>query len=61
MTVGNESAPAGDARSRKGASDEHVVAEVLRQLKGLRYGSITLVVQDGAVIQIDRTEKVRLR
>lgn len=28
-------------------------------LKGLRYGNITIIVQDGKVIQIDKTEKHR--
>jgi hypothetical protein len=30
-------------------------------LRGLRYGSISIVVQDGVVVQIERTEKRRLR
>lgn len=30
-------------------------------LRGLRYGSVTIVVQDGVVVQIDRTEKHRVR
>lgn len=30
-------------------------------LRGLRYGAVTIIVQDGVVIQIDRTEKRRLR
>ena len=29
-------------------------------LKGIRYGTLTLVVQDGKVIQIDKNEKIRL-
>ena len=29
-------------------------------LRGLRFGTVTLIVQDGVVIQIDRTEKRRL-
>jgi hypothetical protein len=29
-------------------------------LKGLQYGTVTVVVQDGVVVQIDRTEKIRL-
>lgn len=30
-------------------------------LKDIRYGTVSLVVQDGKVIQIDRSEKVRLK
>ena len=29
-------------------------------LRGLRYGTVTAVVQDGVVIQVERTEKIRL-
>ena len=29
-------------------------------LRGLRFGSVTAVVQDGVIVQVDRTEKVRL-
>ena len=30
-------------------------------LRAIRFGTITLVVQDGHVIQIDRNEKIRLK
>lgn len=37
-------------------------AEALeKMLKDMKYGSITLIIQDGKVIQIDKTEKVRFR
>jgi hypothetical protein len=37
------------------------VMEELRQvLTGIEHGSVTLIVQDGRVIQIDATRKVRL-
>ena len=29
-------------------------------LRGLRYGTVTVVVQDGVVVQVERTEKFRL-
>jgi hypothetical protein len=29
-------------------------------MKTVRYGSVTLIIQDGIVIQIDRNEKLRL-
>ena len=29
-------------------------------LRGLRYGTVTAVVQDGVVVQVERTEKFRL-
>ena len=29
-------------------------------LRGLRYGTVTAIVQDGVVVQVERTEKFRL-
>ncbi|HLQ44813.1 MAG TPA: YezD family protein [Planctomycetaceae bacterium] len=37
-----------------------VVSNILDALRGLRFGSIVVTVQDGVVVQIDRTEKRRL-
>jgi hypothetical protein len=34
---------------------------VREALRGMQYGTVTLIVQDGLVIQVDRTEKKRLR
>jgi hypothetical protein len=41
-------------------SDEEL-REISASLRGLRYGSVNIVVQDGVIIQIDRVEKRRLR
>ncbi len=40
--------------------EQAVLREVLRALRQLRYGSITIIVHDCRVVQIDRTEKTRL-
>ena len=29
-------------------------------LRGLRYGTVTAVVQDGVIVQVERTEKIRV-
>jgi hypothetical protein len=34
---------------------------IAEALKGLQYGQLTVLVQDGVVIQIERTEKRRLK
>lgn len=47
---------------RDGFSLDHEALEAIRQaLRGLRFGQIVLVVQDGVVVQVDRTERRRLR
>lgn len=40
--------------------EELAIEQVRKALKGLRFGTLTLVVQDGVVIQIDRTSKTRI-
>ena len=53
-------------KSRRGRSDlkssewEAVVEHLEKMLETVKFGSITLVVQDGKVIQIEKNEKVRL-
>jgi len=36
------------------------LSKVREALDGLRFGTVTVVVQDGVVVQVERTEKVRL-
>ncbi len=43
-----------------GAVNDRVLREVRRVLGTLRYGSVTLIVQDGRVVQVETTSKVRL-
>ncbi|MCW5627186.1 MAG: YezD family protein [Burkholderiales bacterium] len=40
--------------------DPDVMRELSRQLRGLRFGSVEIIVHDGAITQIERREKVRL-
>ena len=37
-----------------------VEAEIMRAVRGLRFGSVEIVVHEGNVVQIVRTERVRL-
>ncbi|WP_313885205.1 YezD family protein [Clostridium sp. DJ247] len=46
-------------KTHKGISEENL-NKLLEMLKIVKYGSITLVIQDGMVVQIERNEKVRL-
>ena len=39
---------------------DSALAQVRHALSGLRYGQIAITVQDGVVIQIERTERIRL-
>lgn len=38
----------------------HVHKKILQAIKNIKYGSVTIVVQDAHIIQIDTNEKIRL-
>lgn len=40
---------------------QEIYQQIERMLEKLQFGSITLVVQDGKVVQIEKNEKVRLQ
>ena len=43
------------------AEDIGIVLDQIQQaLRGLRFGEVTVIVQDGVVVQVERTDKVRL-
>ena len=48
---------AADAEDRDGA---RALQPILDALRGLRFGSVTVVVQDGVIVQVERIEKRRL-
>ena len=49
-----------NSQTDKPTPQDAVVDSILDALRGLRFGSIVVTVQDGVVVQIDRTEKRRL-
>ncbi len=49
-----------EAHHRAPQSHNRVVLERIDDaLRGLRFGTVTVIVQDGVVVQVDRTEKLR--
>jgi hypothetical protein len=51
-------APSGVNRD---AAQDSALEHIRDALRGLRFGLVSIVVQDGVVIQIERTERKRLR
>ena len=43
-----------------GSSDQKWLDLVVQNVKSLRYGVVEIIVHDGRVIQIEKTERVRL-
>ena len=46
---------------RHGGNHTHALERIHEALQELRFGEITVVVQDGYVVQVERTEKLRLQ
>ena len=59
-TIVMSQAPAPPPGATRLPTDDEL-REVAASLRGMRFGSVTIVVQDGVIIQIDKTEKRRLR
>ncbi|HZN33348.1 MAG TPA: YezD family protein [Pirellulaceae bacterium] len=43
------------------AERDEELTQIRDALRGLRFGAVNVIVQDGVVVQIDRTEKRRVR
>ena len=39
--------------------EREIEQEILRTVKGIRYGSVEIVIHDSQVVQVERKEKVR--
>jgi hypothetical protein len=40
---------------------DEILAHLMKMLESLKFGSITLIVQDGKIVQIEKNEKIRLQ
>ncbi|MDP4177548.1 MAG: YezD family protein [Bacillota bacterium] len=49
-----------EINNRKEISDEWI-QKLFQVIEDVKYGSVTLIIQDGVVIQIERNEKMRLK
>jgi hypothetical protein len=55
-----ETHSAANAPSSAGDRGRQALREVEDALRGLQYGTVTIIVQDGVVVQVERTERRRL-
>lgn len=51
----------GDRDVSRGKVPDAVVEAIIEALRGVKYGQVTVTVQDGQVVQIDRMERRRLK
>lgn len=51
----------GENSAQPDTSRDEAWTQIRDALRGLQFGTVSIVVQDGVVVQIDRTEKRRIR
>ncbi|MED2974798.1 YezD family protein [Fictibacillus sp. B-59209] len=44
-----------------GKSQDEIFEQLKEMLNSIKYGSITLIIQDGKLIQLEKNEKVRFK
>jgi hypothetical protein len=49
-----------ESRDLSAALDENSLKELNAVLASLKHGSVTLIIQNGKVVQIEKNEKIRL-
>ena len=59
IPAGNRATALGDTAAQP-APHPPALERIEEALRGLRFGSVLAIVQDGVVVQIERTEKLRL-
>lgn len=40
--------------------EKKLLSQILKAVRSIRYGCVQIIVQDSKVVQIDKTEKIRL-
>jgi hypothetical protein len=61
--MSNDPANVADAtpNSRRDTAIEDAIDQIRRALQGLQFGEVSVIVQDGVVVQLERRERRRLR
>ena len=62
-TMSNDTAQVAEStpNSRRDAALEDALDQIRRALQGLQFGEVSVIVQDGVVVQLERRERRRLR
>lgn len=45
----------------KNVIQERDIKKILELLETIQYGSVTIIVQDGKILQIEKNEKIRIK
>lgn len=49
------------AEDKNSIFDNYHLETIAEMIRDIKFGNVTVIVQDGKIIQIDKTEKLRVR
>lgn len=61
MSDADDSPRGGDASSLALPEREIAIDHVRQAVRGIRYGEVRIIIQDGLIVQVERLEKQRFR
>lgn len=50
-----------DIKESRESRDELLMLKILEAIKSIKYGYVQITIPDSEIVQIDKTEKIRLR
>lgn len=48
-------------KEKTGAVSDKDIKTIIRFIESVQYGSVSIVIQDGKIVQIEKNEKVRMK
>ncbi|MDR3363708.1 MAG: YezD family protein [Clostridiales Family XIII bacterium] len=48
-------------QSKKESVSRDDLVEIIKYVNQIQYGSVTIIIQDGHIVQIDKNEKIRMK
>ncbi|MBC7806768.1 MAG: YezD family protein [Akkermansiaceae bacterium] len=60
-TISHPTGTAGDKKHKAVESTEYPLTAIEEAVRSIRFGTVQIVIQDGRIVQIEKTEKIRLR
>jgi hypothetical protein len=59
--IGIREAGADMTREKRNTISEHDLRKIAEFIESIQYGSVSIVIQDGAIVQIEKNEKLRMK
>jgi hypothetical protein len=61
MNKGENQLDKDDHLTQKNVIQERDINKIIEFLETIQYGSVTVIVQDGKILQIEKNEKIRIK